>query len=462
MAKVARFLLGLIFLFTLFVIPVQAQAAGETGFLPLVTQADPAVPLAVQAHQAFDRLLPDLLAAQSSGAILSFKPDFSAGLLRIAYAPGARGLAPARVQGLASIHAAMALVPHAQPAGVQRWNSITPTFSAFLYSSCFSASLLAVSSHVIGSLRDTTGHVVGTYAGDADSSGMLSDCFDTSSDITQIVPGYKMTFTVYDSTMLWLGTFSAFVPRIAITSFNKTTSVVTGLGPKNKAFGASLYHPYLNAAETSIALLKNGILPASGSWAVDFGTLKFRGGDYFTLWESQNSSFEFGRDFYIPYLECNPGSNHCRVWGFPFKPASLTIIHGGVAHTFTGKFNSSNYFEAFLDDGAGTPILLKAGDKVSATGAITYTLPGLTAVPNFMTSVVTGKAPAGRYFNVWVKDVTNNIWYSKWSHSNSAGSYSADFSSSLTLSAGTPLVYYIGYTDPATGNVSGRYITAGP
>ena len=56
--KALRFFLIITFMLTLFVSPVQAQAADEYSFAPLITQIKAGIPLRVQARRAFEQLLP--------------------------------------------------------------------------------------------------------------------------------------------------------------------------------------------------------------------------------------------------------------------------------------------------------------------------------------------------------------------------------------------------------------------
>lgn len=460
--KVLHLLFTMMFISTLVVIPAQARGAGEYGYLPLVTQADPSMPLGLQAQRAFNRLLPDVLAAQHSGAILAFEPDFSAGILKIEYAAGARASVPASIHGLDSIHAAIALVPHATPVAAKPRIVISPIFDVYLYSSCFLAGGLGASSHIIGSLRNSAGQVVANYSGYADSGGFLYDCLDSSGPFVDVMPGYTLTFIVYSSGAVYLGTFNTIAPKMAFTAFNKNTSVMSGSGPANIPYSIEWYHPNLDAGNTALSPTLTGTVQTNGHWSIDFGTTPFRGDDSFQMWLTQDSTFYFVRYFYIPYMYCLSGGNYCSLTGFPFQAASVSVVHHGAAHTFTGKFTSGGYFDTYLINAAGAPIYLAAGDKISGNGVPSYKLANLTATPNYLTSVVSGQAPANKFFYVWVRDVINGLWHSRWTASDSTGNYSADFSSSLSLSPAFPYTYEVEYIDPATGNWSDKYIAVGP
>ena len=99
--KTLRFLLVTTFMLTLMVGSAGAQAGGtETGYVALPIQFDPAMPLRIQARDAYERMLPAFLAAQKSGSILEFQPQFAAGVVKITFAAGAR---PVMLAGLAVI-----------------------------------------------------------------------------------------------------------------------------------------------------------------------------------------------------------------------------------------------------------------------------------------------------------------------------------------------------------------------
>jgi hypothetical protein len=438
------------------VIPAQAKQGSEYGFLPLVTQADPARPLFLQARQAFELLVPDLLAAQHSGAILSFEPDFSAGILQVEYPTGARAAAPAALQGLDNINAAAALVPHPMPAGARMGGAFSPSFSFNLYSTCFSASGLGANSRVVGYLYNTSGRVVANFAGTANPGGYFpgSTCFDSGGSTALVVPGYQMVFNVYDPSSVLLGTYSAKVPKIAFTGYKSATSVLSVSATKNKPYTINWTHPNYDAGQTQVQATQTGTVPASGKWSIHFTSPKFRGGDWFTLHIIQDSTFQFAYSYSIPYLSCYLGSFYCYLYGgSPQAPAALTITHAGVAYKFTGKFYNAGMFIASLYDASGAPIFLAAGDKITGTGVpVAFKLPKISAVPDYTTDTVNGKAPANRFFLVDIKDVSANKYYGIWTGSTAAGAYSANFSGLVTLTAGSPYALQVYYTDKVSGN----------
>jgi len=462
--KVLRILFVMVFVSGLLIAPAQAQGEAEYGFLPLVTQANPAIPLAFQVRQAFNHLLPELLAAQRSGAIQGFQPDLSAGILMLRYAAGGRATLPAVLQGTDNINTAVARVPQQKiHATAAPGTAITPIFKFYLYSGCFYGNDLGANSHIVAVLRDQSGRALTTYIGDADVTGYVSACFNYYAPLAYVAPGYKISINVYDPSAVILGTYSVTVPKIAYTSYNSSTSVIAGSGSKNKTYTIFWEHPDLNAIRSYTISTKTGTIPATGKWKVDMGNTKFRGGDYFQMELYPTPEFVFGYTFNIPFVYCKAGGNYCYLEGFAQKPASLKITHAGVTHTFKGTFDYSGWFGAELLDASGAPIFLKAGDKIVGSGvAGPLTLPKLSAVPNFTTSVVSGKAPAGRYFMTWLEDVTTSNWYEQWVGASAAGTYSADFSSSTTLTSGAPYVLEVDYVDKVSGNESDLYVTIAP
>ena len=460
--KALRLLFTMIFLSGLFVVPAQAKAKGGYHFLPLVTQANTGISLETQARQAFNRLAPQLLAAQKNGTIVAFEPDLSAGILKVEYAAGADAAVPAGLQGLDDINAAAALVPHTASAGPVNNLVIAPTFMMVLYSSCFSATGLGANSHIIGSLRDKSGRVVTNLSVTAKPTGGLFACFDSSGSFSELIPGYKMTFNIYDPSSTLLGTYVELVPSITFSGLNEVTSVVSGSGPKHKAFEIDWWHSNQDAGNTTLFVTKTGTTSGAGKWSTDFGSTKIRGNDEIRIFVTQDAVFTFQRYWYTPATYCMPGSGYCGLNGFPAQPARLTFVHAGVSHTYTGQFDAGGWFGTLLVDNTGGPIFLTAGDTISGSGITTYKLPNLTAVPNYATDVVNGKSPANKYVDTWAKDVTNLVRSEVWTKSNAAGYYSSDYNSLLTLQAGAPYSFEVFYTDPVSGNETDKFISVGP
>jgi hypothetical protein len=425
------------------------------GYVPLLTQVDPAIPIQVQAQEAYERLLPELLAAQKSGAILDFEPSFNVGIVKIKYPAGVGVSMLDGMTVLDNIQDAAAMVPRTPPAHLA--DAITPEayspqIYSYLYDGCFDVYNLEAGDHVVGSLRNTAGKIVAvsddSYSG---SDDYLTSCFNGSYD--SVLPGYKVTFKIYNTTDALRGTYSSAVPALAITALDKVNSKASGTGPAGKPYYAWWSHPNLNAGNTYQFIQKEGTISGAKTWSVDFGTTKFLGGDGVGIDVIMSANLIFLRWMNVPYARCTLGGYECGVRGFPNKAASMSITHAGVPHTFTGKFDKFwGWFEVSLEDGDGHPVFLAAGDKVQGTGVPMYALPKLTATINYTTDVVSGKAPANKYFRVEVQDISEGYWYSVWAHSNASGDYSADFSSMVDMKTTKAYEVYLPYYDPASGN----------
>ena len=462
--KALRVLLVFIFTLTLFSSSTAQAKGGERyGFMPLVKQVDASVPLRIQSQRAINRLMPELLAAQNKGEILDFEPELSAGILKIKYAAGTNKSTLGTTQVFDNIHTAVAMVPHTEPVHTQTVSGPAPSFLIGLYSSCFIISDLNSNAYVIASLRNKNGITMATYAGNASSGGFLTDCFDYTGIYSDILPGYKLTYVVYDTFGgAVLGNYTTLAPPINVPAINKKTSILTSASSPSKAYSIWWYHDNLNASNSFLAINKTGIIPATGKWSIDFGTVMFRGGDEFDMDVTQNVNFTFTRTYTVPYLYCQLASNYCTLHGSPLMPASVSIVHAGKRYTFKGAFSACGCFSVNLLSPAGTPISLVFGDKISGTGVSAYGLPRLKAVADLATDVVSGTAPAYRYFEVDVKDSYSYTWYSNWVHTNAAGNYASSFASQFDMMPGYPFVIEVYYVDILTGNATDRYIPVGP
>jgi len=362
---------------------------------------------------------------------------------------------------LDNVDEAAASVLREKPAQLESRAAVfDPQFNLTFSSSCVDMNGLGDSTHVVGSLKDKTGRRLAVLEGSADVDGYLYKCFRGS--YTYVMPGYKVTFNLYDTVGALLGIYSINAPAINVTSFDKAKSILRVKGPARKPYTIWWYHPNLDATQTYINTKKTGTLSSAGTAAVDFGTTKFRGGDDFYIYVDASPAFNFERWFTIPYYYCELGDNYCGMYGMPLQPAMLTITHSGVMHTFTGKFSYSGYFGGSLVDASGLPIFLKAGDKVSGTGLALYKLPALTTSINYTTDMVSGKAPANKYFYVEVYDFYNGRWYYVWASSNGASVYSADFSSQLNMVDSSAYPTEVNFVDKATGNITYLYTSYGP
>jgi hypothetical protein len=460
--KILRMLVITLFLLTTIVTSAAAQspaASTTAGFIPLLTQVDPNFPIEMQTEAAFRAVVPQLLAAQKRGDILAFEPELSFGILKIQYRTGF-DIAQLKAGDVYSrINAAVAKVPLSDSMKRENVSSVvpnglipTPVFDLELYNDCFDVYNLPASSRVVGNLKDTTGREVANYEGNADASGNLNDCFNWNGPYADVIPGYRAIFKLYDLSDVQIGVYSVYAPAITFTSIDKANSIAKGTGTANKAFDITWIHPRLDSGNTVLKVDKTGTISSSGTWSVDFGTTPFRGDDEITIDQNLNVNFYFSRYMDVPYIFCVLGSAYCGIYGFAFKPASLTIVHGGVAYPITGKFDAYGYFSIELTNGSGVPIFLKAGDKVSGTSVAQYALPSMTIAVNFGTDVVSGKIPPSHYFRLSVYTALPSNWYDWWVHSNSLGNYSKDTTSWVDLKQNKATTVEIDYQNPYTGN----------
>lgn len=451
-----RFLFVLIFILGLLIGPMQSSSE-PMGFVPLVLKLDISLPFRAQAKEAFYRLMPQLIAAQKSKIILGFEPDFSAGILIIRFATRNHASNLDGIPIFDSGHKALAMVPHKKLGNPRsREGAYNPKFYLYLYSGYFVIYGLMPEDHVIGSLRNKIGRVVSNYEGDADSDGELYD-FDGWGSYNAVQPGFKITFKVFASNGASHGTFTVNAPTIEFSAIDKLNSIVSGTGPASKPYRIYRYHPNLDARNTYISELKRGRISGSSSWKVDFGTPKFRGSDHVYLYVEQTTRFTFYRDIYVPYAYCELGSNYCGIYGFPRRPAVINITHNGIEYAFSGKFSHNGAFSSVLEDEAGYPIFLSAGDSISGTEIPSYIIPNITTSINFTADVVSGLAPAKKYFSVYLRQVYGNTYYSVWSHSDSTGYYIAGFGGKIDLRSGDALTANVDYRDPVTGNFTAIY-----
>jgi len=462
------FLVGVFALLAIAAVPMRAQAAGESvGYLSLLSHVDSNIPLRIQSQRALRRIMPQLLSLKKSGIISEFKAELQKGVLKVKYTNAAGLSALGGAQIYTQIQDAMVSVPKSQglmqniAKSGPKAAAIDPVFLFELYESCFEMDQLGADSHIIASLRNKAGRVMSAYEADADSTGYLSDCFPWAGSLSDVIPGYTITIKVFDISDTLLGKYQVVAPSIEFTSFNKDKSIVRGTGPANKYYQIRWFHLYLNAANSYIETGRNGKVTLGGKWGRDFGTTKFRGGDSFGMFLDQNSRFTFLRVQDIPYIYCQLGSNYCDISGIPFRPATLSILHQGTTYTFSGKFDDDGVFAVDLET-YGTPILLRRGDQVSGTSVPAYSLPRLAIWYNVNSDVMHGKAPANRYFELWVNDPYLFTWYFIWGHSNSTGDFAADFSGLVDITAKQAASMEVFYEDRATGNITDFYKSMGP
>jgi hypothetical protein len=473
--KIVRFLIIALFVLSVSLSAAPARAAGpSTGFLALVTQARPNMPLAAQAQMEFNRLAPALMAAKQSGYLLDFQPEFRAGILKLRFSGAS--VAPMAVAGMmerpvyGSIHEAVAAVPH-QPMPTERVSAAVTgsQFNVQLFSSCFGADV-PLNSHVIATLKDGAGNLKAKAQFNEQDDGYAGngiwECFDWSS-YSSVVPGWKVTFKVYDTYPggTLLETRTATAPAIKFTSLTKSTAVVAGTGPANKAYDLYFSQDVLNAANDWIGIIYSGIINGSGAWSRDVYTGSMRGGAWVWIDVHQSANITFGRGMNAPYIFCQMGGNYCSIDGFAFQTSQLKVTHSGTTYTFNSKFDAWGSFAARLETASGAPIIIKAGDQVQGTSVALYTLPNLVINPfDFANDIVSGKVPANRYFNLGWRAYSSSIgfdyWY--WKGSNATGDFILDTTSFFDLLSTETSEAEIYYIDKPTGNTTDLTTVYGP
>jgi hypothetical protein len=460
MKKTLRILLALIFLLSLGSLTAYAQSETTSfAYIPLVSPASPdqstSVPIEFRARQGFEALTSRLLDAQAQGLIVRFEPEFSFGLLKVEYVSGL-DLSAILGTGRPIFEDPQSVLDYTQageeiaissPASVA-----TPYFSIGVYNSYFYGSGLTAGNYYLASLSDTGGHGVASFNGWISSSGSLSSYFEGAA--STILPGYKITIKIYNSTgTTLLHTYSTTIPSLGFTSIDIPHAIVNGKAPAGSQLEVNLWHPKLNAANGTTYVTKHVTTSGAGAWQVNFGTA-MRGGDEVKVtWQKPATYFTFYRYLWAPHVYCELGDDYCDLYGIPGKPASLSIKHAGKTYTFTGLFTSWGGFYGYL------PYDMAAGDKISGTGVTTLTLPTITAVLNYTANTVTGKAPANRYIEVELEKYypRPEEYYYRWVKANSAGNYTADFSSSIDITSTESLDFSVYYTNPTTGNEVSYY-----
>ena len=467
MSRFISIFLSVLFILGLLISPAQAQG-GTTGYLVLVSHSDPNATFYLQARQAFNRLSPHLMQAKKEGHLSGFEPDFSAGIVKLELPAGIQAANLLNnLMVYSNIHEAMQNVkrnPDLENSDNQEiTTTISPTFHLQWRSSCFYTSGLGDSSHIIGSLRDKTGRLVASFNGISDTFGFLNDCFDGSGAYTSVMPGYTVTFKAYDTVSTLLGTYTMVVPNaISVTAVNKTSSILSGKGPASKAFSAYWVHPYLNnASNTKLTVFKTGNISATGNWTTDFGVIPFRGGDFFNI-SIDFPNFSFSKSADVPFAYCELGSNYCGMYGIPGTFASLTIKHAGATYTTTGTFNYWGYFIQELEDATGSPIFLVSGDSMFGINIPSWTLVNLTATLNTTTDVISGKAPANKWFYLCGDQSNNYNSWCNWRQAKSTGSYIENLSGLVDFLPNTAYWLEVDYTNPVTGNEEYMYQSVAP
>lgn len=456
--KTLRFLLVMTFALASFVGSAGALGGGtQTGYLSLPVRGDPSIPIWSQAQRAFEWVLPALQEAQAGGSILDYEPIFSAGVVKIKYAAGTHLPVLGGMPVHQDLQSAAPLLPHATPFAAELRTAYDPHFEITAYGCTVNAYGLESGDLLIGSLYDAARNRLAVIAVTANINGDAWGCFDGA--FGNIFPGNQVVFKVYSSGGVLRGTYQATVPKISIDSMNKTASTASGTGPAGKPFLAIFYHENLDAGKTYSIFYKAGTLTGAGTWSVDFGTTPYRGGDTVLIYVQTGTRFSFERWLSVPYSYCHLLKDFCGLYGFPRKPASMTITHAGTSTTKTGIFSTQyGLFRQEFETAAGLPILLVPGDKFQGTNIAAYKLPNLTANINYAEDVVTGRVSPNKYFDIAIMDSSWTMYYDAWIRADAAGNYIFDLSALTDLTEHNAYMVQIRYTNPITGNST--YLTS--
>jgi hypothetical protein len=460
--KTLRFLILAVFVLSLAFSAVPVSASGQSlVYMALVTRADAQVPVAIQAQKEFSRLAPMLLSAQRSGQLIDFNTEFGAGIIMLRFAGRVDGAADAATQLFgrtvySNIRDALQAVPRQRPSR-NISTVISAQFWVPLFDNCFEGNVPA-NSHIIAILRDNANVVLAkaqfNEQDDGAADGDFFECFDWS-NYNEVVPGYKVTFKVFDTAGgTLLGTFTSGAPQITFTSLNQAAAQVAGTGPAGKTFDLYWSQPRLTAAGGWVFNSVSGTISGANAWNGDVSAGKIRGGAYITVEVHQTANIVFWRSMRAPFTYCQLGGNYCEIGGFPHQARTLKITKGAATYTFNGRATAFGWFWAYLYTPAGMPIKINAGDKVEGTNVARYTQPTLILNPtDFANDVISGKAPANRFFEVWF-DTYSTIWQMYWAGSNASGNFSVDTTADFNLVPTETSITEIYYVDPVTGNTT--------
>jgi hypothetical protein len=464
--KTLRFLIFALFVLSLALSAVPAQAAGDSlVYVALVTQPDSQVPLAVRAHREFQRLAPRLLSAQQAGYLIDFNTEFSVGIVMLRFAGGADVAADTATRMLGrpvyrDINEALWAVPRERQTGPVT-TAIEAQFFINGYESCFWGNV-PPNSHIVAILKDNLNVLQAKTRLDEDDDGSddgaFFGCFDWSY-YNQVVPGSRVIFRVYDDAGgTLLGVFGATAPVLTFTGLNKATAVVTGTGPAGKPFNLYWSQPRLNANNAWAENTVNGTISAAKKWSGDVSPGKIRGDAYISVSVPLTANVVFQHDMLASRIHCTLGGNFCDIQGFPYQAVTFKWTRGATTYTFSGRADSWGWFGVNLYNPAGIPIIIKAGDKVTGTNVPVYTLPALSLNAfDFPNDIISGKAVPSKFFSVGVQTDSTDDWEWFWAGSAANGVFSVDTTGDIDLDITEATEAEIWYVDPATGNITSAY-----
>jgi len=469
--KIIRIMLAMVILLSVNSLSAFAQENATTSFAYIsLLPANPVVssdqesfmPIEMLSQQAYNRLLPDLLKAQRQGVIVQFRPEFSAGMVKVEYTTGT-AMASQLGDGFSIFSDPTPILQNLRaftrkPAGSSDAPAVlTPNFILHPKGSLILGSNFPADRYLKFTLTDPSGKLMAVASAYTQSDGHIWAYFSWGS-WTTMESGYKFTAKMYllDRTTL-VRTFYRIIPNLGITSIDIASKTVKGTAPANSSIRVQLTHFNLNAANDNNTEYLYPIASGTGQWQTTF-TIAMRGNDYMEIGYSPNANFIFVTSMEVPYIYAGLDTNFGVLSGIPNTPASMTIRHAGVDHSFSGKFGNWGEFYAELLDAGGAPIFLQAGDKITGTGVTALTIPTMTASIDAATDILSGTAPASRFLIVYLnvrKDCGGySCWYGygRYLKSTLAGTYSANFSSDADILPNETVVLEVDFIAPATGN----------
>lgn len=453
--KILHVVFVIVFLFTCIASPARAAAAGREVFIPLVTQSDPNLPVWVRAEKSYRTFLPMLVAAKHQGQIVDFYAEASVGLLTVKYAAGAPSLTFFAQQETSDLGAALAQVP------LESNNLATPegtgtVFTVSLYSSCFSASRVPYQGYVSALLYDASGKLLNVSPARQATSTTSGGCFFPR---TQIEPGHKIIYKVYDKTAtILLGTYTSTIPTLKVNPVNKAEARISGIGPAGKPYFVSWYHWGVGPDRTTQFFSYDGTIGSDQKWTADLSdTTSMRGGDYLTLEFSQTPRFVFQLYRFVPAIHCTIAEGFCLGFAQPFQTVNITITHAGrLSSLKTNAGPEGRFYIDLFDYSSQHGVVLQQGDKISVSGLGEYILPNLTAKINYETDVVSGIMPKNSYASLFLvvmpfgqEDVYD---FFDVASAPSKNFYALDVTSTFDLKVTDTIRVTLIYTDPETGN----------
>lgn len=463
--KIIRFALIVAFVFTCAVSSVQAKAGERDVFIPLVTQADPNIPVWVQADQAYNRYLPQLVVAKHKGQILDFRMEPGVGLLVVKYAAGAPSLTFLAQQEISEIGAALAQVPQ-ESSNLPIPEGTGTVFGVWLYSSCFYSWNMPKQGYVSAILYDSKGTQLGVSAARQATTTYSGGCFYPSGNIE---PGHKIVYKIYDKTAtILLGTYTSIIPELGINTINKADGSIGGSGPAGKPYYASWYHWAVDPNHATESFSYTGTIGSDRKWTANMSdTTSIRGGDYLLVETAQTPRFFFRRYRYAPRIYCIASEGYCGGFAEPFQTVNATIAHAGKLYSVQTKAGADGRFTIDLFDySSHHTIILQPGDKISVAGVGVYKLPNLTADINYTTDVISGVMPKDSYARLYllVYPLRQQIVYTGWWVASvpSKNFYVQDATSTVNLKLSDTIIVELDYIDPETGNAVVMLFPFGP